>query len=170
MECGQVFIVILLVYKALVYELNLIYCWHPLCLLFYRKLIKENKLRGSNNMTIYKQKSFSITKVILGIVVFVLGMTVTFSDAYGVSIPTYESGKNAEYGMASASFDADMSLNSSSEYVGSGYGFSAFSDSYSFDRKGGFSGYQAVTVPIPEPSTLLLLMGGLGLMRALRRK
>jgi len=119
-------------------------------------------------MTIYKKKSFTVTKVLLGLIVFVLGMTVTFSDAYGVSIPTY--GKNAETSMASTSFDDNMSLNSSSEFIGSGFGYSAFSDSYSFNKKGGFTGYQAVTPPIPEPSTLLLLMGGLGLMRALRRK
>jgi hypothetical protein len=120
-------------------------------------------------MTIYKQKSFTITKVLLGLIIFVLGMTVTFSDAYGVSIPTYGSEKGDDYSMASSSIYDDMSLNSSSEFVGSGFGYSAFSDSYSFDKKGGFSGYQAVVVPVPEPTTLLLLMGGLGLMRALRR-
>jgi hypothetical protein len=86
-------------------------------------------------MTVYKRKSTQPLKWLLGLVVFILAMTLTFADVYG---------NETVVGGA-----ADNNTTVSSQDNGS---------------------TQCPPKPVPEPTTLILLGGGLSAMYLARRK
>ena len=92
-------------------------------------------------MTVYKKKETSILKWVIALIIFTLGMTLTFSDVYGINIPgdnkTYETGTDQ---IITCNPDDDSNPDN------------------------------PPPTAVPEPSTLILLSSGLGAMYALRKK
>jgi hypothetical protein len=126
-------------------------------------------------MTIYKKRHASSLKWILAIIIFVLGMTLTMSDAYGFNFP-YCGGGSGGYNYGG---------------WGSGYGgwcgYGGWGNNhwynnndcggYNYDHNwnnggdcnGGDNGGDQPPCNVPEPSTILLLAGGLGAIYVTRR-
>jgi len=85
-------------------------------------------------MTVYKRKSTQPLKWLVGLVIFILAMTITFADVYG----TETIGAGGATNTATAS-DTDTPA-------------------------------QCPPKPVPEPTTLILLGGGLSAMYLARRR
>lgn len=115
-----------------------------------------------------KPQNSAILKIMIGLVVFILGMTMTFSSASGINIPNNDNGLDTYNVLLGAENPTRLSINTT-EFINSGFndfGYMSFDDSYSF---GGNNGSLPVPPQIPEPGTILLLLGGLGVLRATRR-
>ncbi len=106
-------------------------------------------------MTVYKEQRSHGLKLVLAIVVFILAMTVTFSDVYGVGVPM--SGKHSSRPSVSYT-PVTTSQNSppATDYV------------YSYPMEDYDRGGQDPEDPspegVPEPGTLLLMALGVGVL------
>ncbi|UCC43207.1 MAG: PEP-CTERM sorting domain-containing protein [Candidatus Zixiibacteriota bacterium] len=98
-------------------------------------------------MTVYRSKRSQPLKYLLALIVFILALTVTFNDVEGFNLPTDAGGNDSiadstEVASATGPDDGDT-------------------ETYPPDTE---------PVSVPEPTTLLLLAGGLGAMYMLRRR
>ena len=91
-------------------------------------------------MTVYKRKPSQPLKWLVAMIVFALAMGVTFSDVYGLDGTVTIGADNSDQGLA----DGNPSPNGD-------------------DTDGS-------TTAIPEPTTLLLLAGGLSALYVIRRR
>ena len=97
-------------------------------------------------MNIYRQSKFRFLRWIIAAIVFILAMTITFTDVYGLNVPRYNHGNGNGYNVSEhpVSFaqeitpPADLSTESPSV--------------------------------VPEPMTLLLMGAGLGALSLVRRR
>ena len=101
-------------------------------------------------MMVYKKSHSQPFKWLLAFVVFILVMSITFSDVYGIQVNTSQD-NSAEAASTSneVSFEDVQSTQESSTPPDEGPGSS--------------------TVPVPEPMTLILVAGGLTAIYAARR-
>ena len=95
-------------------------------------------------MTYYQEKQSQPFKWLLAIVVFILAMTITFSDVYGIWVP-------------------DNQEQTTSEKV-------KHTQDYSNQTVEPDQDTETVPPQIPEPATLILLGSGLAAMHVLRRR
>lgn len=99
-------------------------------------------------MTVYQDKRSRPLKWLVALIVFLLAMGITFSDVYGADPVTTGSstvqGSQPDQGPPPS---GDLSTN----------------------NNGPNTDNPDTPMPIPEPTTLLLLAGGLGAMYAVRR-
>ena len=99
-------------------------------------------------MTIYQKKANSMMSWVFGFIVFLFAMTVTFSEVSGVGVPRTDKAVNQQ-------FDKTNNTNEP-----------AFQPVQSEDTYGDNNN----PVPVPEPSTLILLASGLGVIRLIQRR
>ncbi len=99
-------------------------------------------------MNIYRQSKFRFIRWIIAAVVFILAMTITFTDVYGLNIPRYNYGN------------------------GSGNGHNVAEHPASFAQEITPAADLNTECPpeIPEPTTLLLMGAGLGALSLVRRR
>ncbi len=96
-------------------------------------------------MTVYKSKSKSPMVIVFGLVLFILTMTITFADVYGINIPTgdHKQNGNDKIGNTNPGHSEDVIDNNS--------------------RGGGIVKPTSPPASVPEPATLVLMAAGLGL-------
>lgn len=95
-------------------------------------------------MNIYTKRSYNAGKWIIGLIVFILAMTITFSDVHSVNIPP--TGKTTQ-------------TNNTSDDIQSPPANQVDTD----------NGDQPIT-SVPEPTTLILLASGLGVIHLVNRR
>ena len=118
-------------------------------------------------MVVYRHQKRAYFKWILALIIFILAMTVTFSEVYGINVPA---GCTPYYqGSTSASTVVLQNLNSSSYLEGSSTGISDMTLMTNLNDASCTRDSQQPS-GVPEPGTLMLLGTGLAALYALRRK
>lgn len=105
-------------------------------------------------MTVYKKYQSQPFKLMLAVLVFVLAMSVTIDDVYGIQVSNTE--PSATGTQTTQSYD----VTSSATDAGSTDGTFQDTDPLSM----------TVVSPVPEPSSLIFIAMGLGSMYAMRSR
>ena len=93
-------------------------------------------------MILYKKKTLSVIKYLIALIIFILAMTITFDDVYGINIPNR----------------IDQHENSSDNHRD-------YTVDYSSENNPPVSSDNNPNpVATPEPGTLILLASGLGII------
>lgn len=111
-------------------------------------------------MVLYKKKVISIFKFILAFIIFILGLTITFDDVYGINVPSSADKAYTEYQSDKIESTDDFN-NYESRQDGEDYQSDLSTDDPSND---------VVPTSVPEPSTIILIASGLGIIRLATRK
>ncbi len=111
-------------------------------------------------MILYKKKNVPVTRYLLSIIVFTLGLTLAVDDVYGLQLPF---GQNA-----TDSYNDYLSndIESSDDDARALAINDIRVDNYDIQEEN----TDSVPTSVPEPSTLILLASGLGLFRLAHRK
>ncbi|HOP06032.1 MAG TPA: PEP-CTERM sorting domain-containing protein [candidate division Zixibacteria bacterium] len=111
-------------------------------------------------MTVYTKKETHPLKWLVALIIFILVMTVTFDDVYGVGVPS-SAGTNVSLTQQHHPQSHVKELNGQKNVLDS--------RDQTYDVTNGGDGDDAVEV-VPEPSTILLLLAGLGAAHVAMRK
>lgn len=116
-------------------------------------------------MTIYKSRATRHFKWVIFLIVFMLGMTISFSDVYGVNIPS-KSPENVNSTPAEKDKLSDSKSTGEATLLTDKQTLPDETASIIIEPKESLT---RVPTSVPEPSTLILISSGLGLLY-LRRK
>lgn len=105
-------------------------------------------------MTVYKKSQSQPLKWMLAIIVFMLAMSVTFDDVYGIQVSN--TGPSSTGSQTTESYDVTNSATDAEATEGS------FQDTNPIST--------VAVAPVPEPSSLILIAMGLGSMYAMRSR
>lgn len=112
-------------------------------------------------MILYKKKTVSVFKFILAFIIFILAMTITFDDVYGVNIPASNMNRYTEaHQHNNQSFGENQDVDAITINNDNQTGISTGTD----------NGTNPNPTSTPEPTTILLLAGGLGIVGIATRK
>jgi len=105
-------------------------------------------------MTVYKKYGSQPLKWMLAIIVFMLAMSVTFDDVYGIQV--------SNKGPASTNTEATESYDVTNSATDVGMTEGDFQDTNPIST--------TAVAPVPEPTSLVLIAMGLGSMYAMRSR
>jgi len=117
-------------------------------------------------MTVYKQKTVGLFKWLLALIIFVLGLTLTTADVYGIDV----SNKNPEtISQPAKKTDAPSKTSSQVSSTQLNNPNNLYLDDETIIKPQEVMPDNPPAV-VPEPATILLLSGGLGLLYLNRRR
>lgn len=108
-------------------------------------------------MVLYKKKTSQLVRYIFGAIVFILGLTLAFGDVYGIQMP-YSQNSSQSYSDHIAKKTQDESTTDTTIVIGTDFN----------DNQTG--GTDTVPTSVPEPTTIILLASGLGIMGLSKKK
>ncbi len=111
-------------------------------------------------MILYRRKARSLTRYFFGTIVFILGLTLAFADVYGLQMPFGQS--------ATGSYDNYVAEKNEIPEEGLSDEVIVISDNSYDDNQGG--GTDTIPTSVPEPSSIILLASGLGLLSLAKKK
>ena len=111
-------------------------------------------------MIVYKRKTRSLARYLFGAIVFILGLTLAVADVYGLQMPFGQSGTGSYDNYIAEKNEIAEDKPTEDEII-------IISDDTN-ENQGG----ETDTIPtsVPEPSSIILLASGLGLLSLAKKK
>ena len=108
-------------------------------------------------MVLYKKKPSQVLRYIFGAVLFILGLTLAFADVYGVQMPYSQTSANS-YNDYVARESQKETTTDTTIVIGTDF----------HDTETGNT--DTIPTSVPEPTTIILLASGLGILRMTHKK